>query len=102
LAERPDALELLGVARDALLALVTDTATDPRHHYTLRMAANAIAIAGRELALPPVEAQDAALWQRVIDCDARDADAQKTLHGELVAATRAKLAVSNPKFAGGR
>lgn len=100
MAERPDAQELLGVAREALLALVADA--DPRHHYMLRMVANAMAIARREIAAPPVGDDAGALWHSVEACDAQDHVAQKALHAELVAATRARLAISNPKFAGER
>ena len=49
LAERPDAGELLDVARETLVALIGET--DARHHYALRMVANAMAIARRESAV---------------------------------------------------
>ena len=96
MAERPDARELLGVAREALLALVADT--DPRHHYMLRMVANAMAIARREIAAPPSATMPPRCGARVEACDAQDPAAQKALHAELVAATRARLAISNPKY----
>jgi hypothetical protein len=96
LPERPDAGELLDVARESLLALVADT--EPRHHYMLRMVANAMAIARREIGASIVHDNADALWRSVEACDAQDAVAQKALHAELVAATRARLAVSNPKF----
>ncbi|MEP7063381.1 MAG: hypothetical protein ABI881_13385 [Betaproteobacteria bacterium] len=96
MADRPEARELLGVAREALLALIGDV--EPRHHYTLRMVANAIAIAGRELVPAANALPDTALMQRVVDCDAADTVAQQALHRELVAVTRARLAISNPKF----
>jgi len=38
----------------------------------------------------------------VCTCDTDDVAAQKTLHAALVAGTRARLAVSNPKFLAGR
>ena len=98
--ERPDAQELLDVAREALLAIIGDV--DPRHHYTLRMVANAMAIACREIAMAPRQDTGGALWRRVLACDDADTGAQRALYGELAAATRASLAVSNPKFLGGR
>jgi len=96
LPERPDAGELLDIARESLLALVADT--EPRHHYMLRMVANAMAIARREIGASTVHDDGSALWRSIEACDARDPVAQKALHAELVAATRARLAISNPKF----
>jgi hypothetical protein len=96
LPERPTARELLDVARDALVALLDDV--EPRHHYTLRMAANAMAIAAREIVAPPLRgADDAALLAQVVALDAHDGDAQRRTYAALVATTRAKLAISNPK-----
>lgn len=94
--DQPDAQQLLDVARESVLALVADV--HPRHHYALRMVANAMAIARREMAAPPPPFAGDALWREVMACDAGDADAQQALHADLVAVTRAALAVSNPKF----
>ena len=94
--ERPDAGELLDIARESLLALVADT--EPRHHYMLRMVANAMAIARREIGTSTVHDDAGALWRSIEACDAQDRAAQRALHAELVAATRARLAISNPKF----
>jgi hypothetical protein len=95
LADPPDARALLDVARESLVALVPDT--EPRHHYTLRMIAAAMAIAAREIARPAADAGDAALLARVVACPADDVDAQRALHAELVAATRAKVAIGDPR-----
>ena len=98
--DHPDARALLDAAREALLTLLGDT--EERHHYTLRMVASAMAIARREIDAPAHGGSDALLWQRVCTCDTDDVAAQKTLHAALVAGTRARLAVSNPKFLAGR
>jgi hypothetical protein len=68
------------------------------------MVANAMAIARREIAATPAPRQleRGALWQEAMECDVRDIAAQRALHAELIAATRANLAVSNPKFLDGR
>ena len=97
-ADRPHAHELLDVARETLLALVDEAA--PRHRYALRMAASAMAIAAREIAAPaaPAGADEADLLRRAATCDAGDRDAQCALHAALVALTRQKLAVSNPRL----
>jgi hypothetical protein len=96
LPERPNALELLNVARETLLALVDDVA--PRHRYDLRMAASAMAIAAREIAAPMPAGDDADLLRQVAGCERGDRDAQRALYTALVTATRAKLAVSNPRL----
>ncbi|MEO8847064.1 MAG: hypothetical protein ABI440_00310 [Casimicrobiaceae bacterium] len=98
MAERPDAIELLDIARETLVALMAET--DARHHYALRMVASAMAIAQREFASPPAPVGET-LWQRVETCAASDVAAQQALHAQLVAATRARLRVSNPRFIDG-
>ncbi len=94
--ERPHALELLAIARETLLALVDDV--EPRHRYELRMAASAMAIAAREIAAPVPAGDDADLLRRAVGCDRGDRDAQRALHAALLVATRAKLAISNPRL----
>ena len=112
MADRPDAGELLTVARDALLdSLLPLLPADA--HYTARMIANANAIAQRErVAAPPqlatlallagvpadaaAVAVDAAVADRLRAGDF-DAESERRLHAALTARTRARLAVSNPK-----
>jgi hypothetical protein len=96
LPERPNAIELLDVARETLLAL--DDEVEPRHRYELRMAASAMAIAAREIAASAPAGDDADLLRRAVGCDRGDRDAQRALHAALVAATRAKLVISNPRL----
>jgi hypothetical protein len=95
LADQPDARALLDVARESLMALVPDT--EPRHHYTLRMVAAAMAIAAREIAAAPADAGDAALLARVVACPADGVGVQRARHADLVAATRAKVAIGDPR-----
>ncbi|HXU53268.1 MAG TPA: hypothetical protein VN789_14595 [Casimicrobiaceae bacterium] len=99
MADPPDAKALLEVARETLVALVPRA--DARHQYTLRMIASAMAIATREIAAPvpavDESAADAALLARVSSCPAHDVAAQRALHAELVAATRAKVAITDPR-----
>lgn len=111
--ERPDAPDLLATARQSLLNTLLPVL--PAHlHYEARMAANALAIAGRAIAadtaaadaalaaLLPGDAQPLATLSRRIRAGefapgtARHADARSL----LVAMTRARCAVSNPKALG--
>ena len=110
--DRPDAGELLEVARAALLdTLLPLLPADA--HYTARMIANAIAIAQREQAAAPpslaalatlaelpeaagATAVDTAVADR-LRAGAFDPAAQRRLHAALVLHTRARLAVSNPR-----
>ncbi len=57
MSERPDAAELLALARAALLEGIAD-AVPAERRYTVLMAANAIAIAGREIAGGPRAARE--------------------------------------------
>jgi hypothetical protein len=108
--ERPDARDLLATAREALLNTLLPAL--PAHlHYEARMAANALAIAGRaieaqtsatELALRdflPSEAEPLAALARCIR--AGDFAPGTPRHAEaralLAAMTRARCAVSNPR-----
>lgn len=97
MADPPDASALLAIAHETLVALVPQA--DARHQYTLRMVASAMAIAAREIAAaaPDASAGDAALLARVADCRAGDVATQRALHAELVAATRAKVAITDPR-----
>jgi hypothetical protein len=99
LADPPGATALLEVAHETLVALIPQA--DARHQYTLRMIASAIAIAAREIAAPAAAAGapafDGALLARVSACPAQDLAAQRALHAELVALTRAKVAITDPR-----
>ncbi len=94
MAERPDAGELLDVARETLVALIGET--DARHHYALRMVANAMAIARREIGAP-IDGDAGELARSIAECDPSDLAGQRAIHEALVAVTRARLAVSDPK-----
>ena len=101
MADQPTAPLLLDVARSALLDLLPQV--DAAHHYVLRMVANALAIAGREMAATDGEALDREalrLHAAVRDGTAGDAARQRELHAALLALTRARLLVSNPKLLG--
>ena len=91
----PDAKALLEAARETLAALLPET--EARHHYALRMVGNAMAIAAREIAAPVATGDGAALLARTIACPIDDRAAQRTLHAALVAATRERLAISQPR-----
>lgn len=111
--ERPDAQDLLATARETLLAALLP-ALPPHLHYEARMAANALAIAGRAIAADtgeaqaalraflPGEAEPAAALARAIRVGAfapgtpRHAEARALLD----AITRARCAVSNPRALG--
>ncbi len=99
MADEPRAPQLLDVARRALLDLLPDV--DARHHYTLRMVANAMAIAGRESAAGGTAALDAeaARLSAAIHASGPSDDwlADRGLRDALVKLTRARLAIGNPK-----
>ncbi|MBX6320779.1 MAG: hypothetical protein IRY94_03025 [Rhodospirillaceae bacterium] len=124
MSERPDAAELLALARAALLDEIAD-AVPAEKRYTVLMAANAIAIAGREIAAgarmaretlaalaglygevaageeedaETVEARLAGLERRLARDLRRGAfDGDPRLPALLLRRTRAALAISNPK-----
>ena len=93
----PSGEELLRVARAELLERLLPHL--PRaQHYAARMVANAMAIAAREMAAAPTAGPDAARLAREIREGRHDApEAAAALRGTLVALTRARLAVSNPR-----
>ncbi|MBS0318919.1 MAG: hypothetical protein JSR18_00115 [Proteobacteria bacterium] len=99
MADEPRAPQLLDIARRALLELVPEV--DARHHYTLRMVANAMAIAAREGAADDVAQLDvdAARWSAAIAASP-DPLADDALRTALVALTRARLAIANPRVLG--
>jgi hypothetical protein len=108
--ERPGASDLLATARDSLLNTLLP-ALPPHLHYEARMAANALAIAGRAIGadivaaetaldafLPNEPAPLAALARRIRAGEfapgtPRHAEARALLG----AMTRARCAVSNPR-----
>jgi Domain of unknown function (DUF6285) len=55
MSERPTAAELVAAARDFLEGELLPTLEDERLRFRTRVAANALAIAGRELGAPPSE-----------------------------------------------
>ena len=122
MAEHPDAVELLALARETLLAQLAD-AVPAEKRYTLLMVANAMAIAAREVqagerlpreALADLctlygetagAAEDATAHrmrlERRLAADIRrgafDGEAGERLRALLLGHVRTRLAVSNPK-----
>ena len=99
MADQPTGPLLLDVARSTLLDLLPQV--DPAHHYALRMVANALAIAAREMMATDSAARDLdALRLRDQVREGRPVDTVTSgeLHRALLALTRARLAVSNPKL----
>lgn len=90
----PEAADLLLTARDVLLEQLL-TALAPELHYQARMIANALAIAARE---QQGAAHSDNAHERVLATAIRagQRDDQATFH-ELLAITRNKLQVSNPR-----
>ena len=99
----PHGAELLQLARKTLLEEIVPTVPEA-HRYALRMVANAIGIAAREL---DAGAGDAASFRAA---DAALADdirsGRAACDGELLAKLRAdvarRLAMSNPRILGGK
>ena len=92
----PDAIALLGVARESVLQTLLP-ALPPQLHYEARMLANALAIAERELA-PAAGGRDISADRELalaIRQGQHDDDPQVRQH--LRAQVAAKLAVSNPR-----
>jgi hypothetical protein len=102
MADRPDARELLGVARAVLIDTVLP-AVPQAMHYQVRMIASAMAMAERELSvgLPqdPQSSKGATLDARIrggeFDAPGAKRDALERKLQEWVAA---RLAISNPKM----
>jgi hypothetical protein len=117
----PGAADLLATARAALLEAIAPTLAEPQR-YAVLMAANALAIAGRELAAPATAGEEIARlrlllvdWAPAGDeaADLREGTARLAagirqgrfdegerrgrLIAHLRATTRARLAVSNPR-----
>jgi len=90
--DRPDARELLEIARAALANDVLPF-LPPDKRLTGLMISSALAIAAREMqtALPAVPAVT------VADIRAGKYDADKTLYDALLAEARARAAISNPR-----
>ncbi|MCG6112728.1 MAG: hypothetical protein MEQ74_11170 [Paracoccus sp.] len=84
-----DALELIAAAEQALREDIAPGGTDARYHALL--AANALAMARRELARPP---QDTTADVAAIRAGAHDGDAD--LHKALLAAARGRAWVADP------
>ena len=98
--DRPAAMELLAIARASLVEDVLPSVPEPMR-YEMRMIANALAIAERELAsqgaadaLMP-DASAAAARIRTLDLHSTDYAAIETGLRDWV---RARLAISNPKL----
>jgi hypothetical protein len=91
----PDATDLLHTARAALLEKLLP-ALPADLHYDARMIANALAIAARESAAP---APNQLLNERDLAVAIRAGEHDRgTARASLLALTRAKLAVSNPRL----
>jgi hypothetical protein len=111
--ERPDARDLVATARESLLAALLP-ALPPHLHYEARMAANALAIAGRAIAADTADAEAALRAFLPGEADPLAALARRIRAGEfapgtprhaqaqalLAAMARARCAVSNPRAAG--
>jgi uncharacterized protein DUF6285 len=97
----PGGEDLLRVARDTLLGKLLPQ-LPPESHYTARMVANAMAIAGRELAQESKHVSadaDTARLAAEIRAGRYDApESRAQLIERLREITRARLAVSNPRM----
>ena len=85
-----DALDLIAEAEAVLRRLVAPGGPDVRYHAAL--AANALAMARRELSCPP---QDAMADAAAIRAGAHDGDA--ALHARLLAAARHRAWIADPE-----
>jgi hypothetical protein len=94
-ADRPRGAELLAVARRALLEELVPALPEDRRYQAL-MVANALAIAGRELAQPDRE-DPAALEALAAAIRAGRHDGDAVIHARLLAWATARTAVTNPK-----
>ncbi|MEA5501570.1 phosphotransferase [Halotia wernerae UHCC 0503] len=98
--DRADALELLGIARDALTKNLLSLLPEEKRLDSL-MVANALSIAGRELektATPRID--PSAGKQLVAAIRAGKHDADQGLAGALRENARARTALTNPKYPG--
>lgn len=94
-ADRPDAAELLAVARKTLLEELVPALPEEKRYQAL-MIANALAIAGRALAAPPAE-DLAGLEALAGEIRAGQHDGDAALHARLLRWAEARTAVANPK-----
>ena len=109
----PDAAQLLGIAREALVDELLPALPESLR-YTCRMVANAIAIAEREIAAPRPGAEipreraaeagalEGADWRGIVEQmrsgEFEGEDAQRAaVHAALLAEAKARVAVSNPR-----
>lgn len=99
--EKPGPAELLATAREVVMGELLP-ALPPEKAFAARMVANAMAIAARAIAAPPIPARDLAALAREIRAGAHD-PASPT-HAEVAAflraSARARAAVSAPKALG--
>ncbi len=94
-ADRPAAGELLAVARQTLLSDLLPALPEEMRYQAL-MLANALAIAGREIA--QTGGEDAAALQRLaVEIRTGQHDGDAAVYDRLLAWTRARVAVTNPK-----
>jgi hypothetical protein len=117
----PSAADLMAIAREAILSEIAPALPEDRRYAAL-MAANALAIAGRELAAGPSAAAEIArigallgdwippadeaaalregttvLARRIREGRFDDGEARRRLLEHLAETTRSRLAVSNPR-----
>lgn len=90
--DRPDAKELIEIARAALANELLPL-LPPDQRITGLMVASALAIAARELASPP----PAPPAVKIADIRGGNHDTDKPLYEALLAEARARALVSNPK-----
>jgi hypothetical protein len=96
--DRPDAAELLAVARATLEAAILPGLAGATRLDGL-MVARAMAIAEREIRAPAAGLPDASALAAAIRAGRRDGD--RELHARLLADAAARLAIANPKARGG-
>ncbi len=97
----PSAADLLAIARATILAEIAPSLPEAKRYAAL-MAANALAIAGRDLAVPPDEPAEIArlaalLARRIREGRFDEGEPRARLRAHLLETTRARLAVSNPR-----
>jgi len=93
--DRPDAAELIAVARATFVAEIQPFLRDELKIAGL-MIVNALAIAERELRAPPQGVLDAWPLVHAIRAGAHDMDGE--LHARLMADAVDRLSISNPRY----